>query len=87
MGILILINLNVMVDFQPRGRKDFFYTRWLEIEKKNPRVINLKCFDKGLFTSIPLNFGEWHLVMQIWLHFVLNVHYMPAYVAHENITI
>ena len=41
--------------------------------------INLKCFDKGLFTSVPLNFGEWHLVMQIWSHFVLNVHYMPAY--------
>ena len=42
-------------------------------------LINLKCFDKGLFTSVPLNFGEWHLVMQIWSHFVLNVHYMPAY--------
>ena len=46
-------------------------------------LINLKCFDKGLFTSVPFNFGEWHLVM----HFVFNVHYMPAYVAHENITL
>ena len=33
------------------------------------------------------SFGGRHLAIPIWSHFFLNVHYMPAYVAQENITL